>query len=51
MKVEVKEMVIALPLSAGDIWVRSDASTSFFAMFSPETFFKLDATLKEAQKP
>jgi len=51
MKVEVKEMVITLPLSSGDIWVRSDASASYFAMFTPETFYKLEATLKEVQKP
>jgi hypothetical protein len=51
MKIGVKEIVITLPLSSGDIWVRSDSGTSYFAMFTPEAFFKLDATLKETQKP
>ena len=51
MKVEVKEMVITLPLSSGDIWVRSGASTSYFAMFTPDASYKLEATLKEVQKP
>ena len=51
MKVEVKEMVITLPLSSGAVWVRSSSDTSYFAMFTPETFYKLEATLNEVQKP
>ena len=50
MKVEVKEMVITLPLSSGAVWVRSDTDTSYFAMFTPDRFYKLEATLKEVQK-
>jgi hypothetical protein len=51
MKVKVKELVITLPLASAAIWVRSDDSTSYFAKFTPETLFKLQASLKEAQKP
>jgi hypothetical protein len=51
LKVEVSEMVISLPLYSSVIRVRSDHSTSYFTKFTPETFYKLEATLKEAQKP
>jgi hypothetical protein len=50
INVKVKEMVITLPLTSGGIWVRSDGRTSYFAMFTPDTYFKLEALLKEAQR-
>ena len=49
MKVDVKKMVITLPLSSGVVWVSSNHSTSYFAKFTPEASFKLEATLKAAQ--
>lgn len=50
VKVEVKDMVISLPLYSSVILVRSDHGTSYFTKFTPEAFYKLEATLKEAQK-
>jgi len=51
VKVEVQEMVISLPLYSAIIRVSSNHGTSYFTKFTPETFYKLEATLKEAQKP
>ena len=47
--VQVREMVISLPLTTGGIWVRSVDGVAYFAMFSHSTAEALQALLKKAQ--
>jgi hypothetical protein len=49
VKLEIKDMVITLPLASGGIWVQSDQGTSYFAKFDHQIAQALEQLLKEAQ--
>jgi len=48
--VQVREMVISLPLVVGGIWVRTDDGVLYFAKFSHSTVEELRTLLKKAQQ-
>jgi hypothetical protein len=49
-KVEVKQLMITLPLSSGRIWVLSARGASYLAKFSPDIARQTQDVLNEAQK-
>ena len=49
--VQVREMVITLPLNTGGIWVRTEDRVIYFAKFSHTTVEELQALLKGAEAP
>lgn len=48
---DVKELVITLPLNSGGIWVRTDDGVKYFAKFDCIVSHDLQKLLSEAQKP
>jgi hypothetical protein len=48
--VQVREMVISLPLNSAGIWVRTDEGVLYFAKFSHSTVEKLRTLLKKVQE-
>ena len=46
--VEVKDMVISLPLSSGGIWVLTDSGVTYFAKFKPAAAEELNLLLSQA---
>jgi hypothetical protein len=49
--IQVREMVITLPLNTGGIWVRTENRVIYFAKFSHTTVEELQALLKGAEAP
>src|SRR5215831_8839671 len=49
--VEVREMVITLPLATAGIWVRARDGVMYFAMFDSTARSDLQKLLDDAQKP
>ena len=49
--VQVREMVISLPLATAGIWVRSDDGVQYFAMFDHTVCEELQKQLDKARKP
>ena len=50
-KLQVREMVISLPLTVGGIWVRTDDGVQYFAMFDHAVCEDLQKQLDKAEKP
>ena len=48
---QVREIVISLPLTVAGIWVRTDDGVQYFAMFDHTACEELQKQLDKAQKP
>lgn len=51
VSLQVREMVISLPLTTAGIWVRTDDGVQYFAMFDHTACENLQKQLDRAEKP